>query len=114
MNELIKNLSINERNGEENWNIIKWKLVNEKTFQPELKIEKEKPKVYGERRNLIKKGLGWNKVLFNSQGVETANSQIANGQTANGQTANCQTANGQTANDQTTIAGFLIFFVLGE
>ena len=55
-------------------------IVDEKTFQPGLRIGKEKPKVCGERRDLVEKGQGRNKVLFSSQ----------LGQTVNGQTTKCK------------------------
>ena len=49
---------------EENQKIIN--IVDEKIFYPRLKIGKNKPKVCVERRDLIKEGLGWNKMLFSS------------------------------------------------
>ena len=48
-------------------------IVDKKTFQPRLRIEKEKPKIYDKRKNLVEEGLGWNKVLFSSQWGQIAN-----------------------------------------
>ena len=69
----MKNLPTNEGDGEENQKIIN--IVNEITFQPGLRIGKEKPRVVERRgtwfdrwgtwiiRNLDDKGIGQNKVL---------------------------------------------------
>ena len=46
----MKNLPIDERDGEENQKIID--IVNEKTFQPELRTGKEKPR-------LVERGGTW-------------------------------------------------------
>ena len=43
-------------------------IINEKTFQLRLKTEKEKPKVYGEKKDLVRI-----KCNFNSQQDQTAN-----------------------------------------
>ena len=57
----MKNLPTNEENREKNWKIID--IVNEKTFQPELKTGKEKLRLVERgktylRRNLVNKGHG--------------------------------------------------------
>ena len=75
----IKNLLTNEADRKENRKIIN--IVDEKTFQPGLRTRKEKPRVkkggtwFGQLgtwiiRDLDDKGLGQNKVLYNSSRVE--------------------------------------------
>ena len=46
--QLMKNLPTNEGDGDENRKIIN--IVNEKTFQPGLRTEKQKPRVVERRR----------------------------------------------------------------
>ena len=58
----MKNLPTNERDGEENRKIID--IVVEKTFQPRLRIGKEKPRLVEKRgtclrKNLVDEGHGW-------------------------------------------------------
>ena len=53
-----------EKTEEENQKIISVNIVKEKTFQPELRIEKEKPRLMEKRgvclrRDLFKERLGW-------------------------------------------------------
>ena len=68
-----KNLPTNEKDREENQKIID--IIDEKTFQPGLKTRKEKPRlverggVYS-KRDLDDKGLGQNKVLYNSSRIK--------------------------------------------
>ena len=69
----MKNFSTNERDREENQKITD--IINEKTFQPGLKIGKKKPRLVEKRgiclrRDLVDEGLGQNKVLYSSSEVE--------------------------------------------
>ena len=65
----MKNLLTDEKDGEENQKIIG--IIDEKTFEPGLRIGKEKPRLVERggtclRRDLVKEGLGQNKVLCSS------------------------------------------------
>ena len=60
----MKNLPIKEGDGEENQKIISVDIVDKKTFQPGLRMGKEKPRLVERektclRRNLDNKRLGW-------------------------------------------------------
>ena len=71
--QLMKNLPINEGDGEENQKIID--IVDEKTFQPGLRTGKEKPRLMEGKKtclrmDLVDKELGQNKVLCISSGVK--------------------------------------------
>ena len=67
-----KPLELDKEMWEKNRKVID--IVDEKTFQSGLRTRKERLKVYDERRDLVKEGLGWNKVLFSSQRGRSANS----------------------------------------
>ena len=72
-NQLIKNLLTNKENGEENQKIID--IVDEKTFQPELRTENQKSRLVERKgtclsKDLVDERFGQNKVLCSSSEVE--------------------------------------------